>query len=234
MNIDGAITVCVAANPYLDSAEALLGELLEKTAHPLESCDAFAFGAGPGRFSGLRLACGMIQGFAYAFNKPVVATPSLAALAAANYGAQKNKAVAALPAHREHIYLALCRRQTGVWQSPRPHILPVDAVLPGTAVRQVCGEAFLRYPALLQGRTLSEKMNAPDAAAIAELAMPMLQAGQTTTAMRCAPLYVRKKIAQTIKERQAQKAKKKREKTKQYKIAVYSNDYLSFPAALLR
>ena len=67
MNIDGAITVCVAANPYLDSAEALLGELLEKTAHPLESCDAFAFGAGPGRFSGLRLACGMIQGFAYAF-----------------------------------------------------------------------------------------------------------------------------------------------------------------------
>ena len=91
MNIDGAITVCVAANPYLDSAEALLGELLEKTAHPLESCDAFAFGAGPGRFSGLRLACGMIQGFAYAFNKPVVATPSLAALAAANYGAQKKQ-----------------------------------------------------------------------------------------------------------------------------------------------
>ena len=205
MNIDGAITVCTAANPYLDSADALISELLGKAARPLESCDAFAFGSGPGRFSGLRLACGMIQGFAYAFNKPVVAVPSLAALAAANYGAQKNKTVVALSAHREHIYLALCRRQAGIWQSPRPRILSVDAALPGAAVRQVCGEAFLRYPALLRGRTLSKKMNAPDAAAIAELAMPMLQAGQTTTAMRCAPLYVRKKIAQTIKERQAEK-----------------------------
>ena len=58
MNIDGAITVCVAANPYLDSAEALLGELLEKTAHPLESCDAFALARDPGAFRACVLACG--------------------------------------------------------------------------------------------------------------------------------------------------------------------------------
>ena len=205
-NINGEITTCVADDPYLSSADGLIAKLLAETKCSLESCDAFAFGAGPGRFSGLRLACGLIQGFAYAFNKPVVVVPSLAALAMANHGEQKSKSVAVLPAHREHIYVALCRRQAGIWISPRPQILAVDAVLPGASIRHVCGEAFQRYPQLLQGQVFSDKQLTPDAAAISRLALAMFNAGDTTTAMNCVPLYVRKKVAMSIKERKERQA----------------------------
>lgn len=43
--------------------------------------DAVAFGAGPGSFTGLRIACGVAQGIAYAIDRPVVAVGNLEALA---------------------------------------------------------------------------------------------------------------------------------------------------------
>ena len=48
----------------------------------LRDVDAFAFGAGPGSFTGLRIACGVVQGLAYASGRPVVAIGNLRALAA--------------------------------------------------------------------------------------------------------------------------------------------------------
>lgn len=43
--------------------------------------DGVAFGAGPGSFTGLRIACGVAQGIAYAIDRPVVAVGNLEALA---------------------------------------------------------------------------------------------------------------------------------------------------------
>ena len=45
------------------------------------------------------------------------------------------------------------------------------------------------------------KMPHPDAAATARIALQMYAKGELTSPMQCAPLYIRQKIAQTIKER---------------------------------
>src|SRR5512137_345175 len=49
----------------------------------LASLDGIAFGAGPGAFTGVRIACGIAQGLALGTDLPAVPVPTLAALAQA-------------------------------------------------------------------------------------------------------------------------------------------------------
>ena len=58
--------------------------LLAEAGLTLQDIDGFAFDAGPGGFTGLRLSCGIVQGLAWALERPVVPICSLAALALAS------------------------------------------------------------------------------------------------------------------------------------------------------
>src|SRR5512134_1312525 len=64
----------------------LVDAVLAEAGVPLRAVDAFAFGAGPGSFTGLRIACGVVQGLAYGCRRPVVGVGNLRALAAAAFG----------------------------------------------------------------------------------------------------------------------------------------------------
>jgi tRNA threonylcarbamoyladenosine biosynthesis protein TsaB len=82
---DGEITERWADMPNSGS-EVLLpwaNELLAESGITFKALDGIAFGAGPGGFTGLRLACGVTQGLAFGLDVPVVPVSTLAALALA-------------------------------------------------------------------------------------------------------------------------------------------------------
>lgn len=59
----------------------MLQRVLEETGLTLTQLDGIAFGAGPGSFTGLRIACGVAQGLAFGADLPVTGICTLEALA---------------------------------------------------------------------------------------------------------------------------------------------------------
>ena len=80
-----------------------LRELLDEAQVELNALDGIAFGAGPGSFTGLRIACGVAQGLAFGTGLPVIAVSTLQALAQQS-GAEK--VIACLDARMGEIYHA--------------------------------------------------------------------------------------------------------------------------------
>lgn len=183
------------------AALPMITALLADKKLTLADCDAFAFAAGPGKFSALRLVCALAAGFAYARNKPLIAVPSLVALATANATPSLTAIQCALPAQREHVYFAVCRRHADGWRQSSLSLRAVEKKPPAQPVDHACGAGFRCYPALLGQATLHSDAEYSDAAAVSKAALPMWHAGQTTPPLACEPIYVRDKIAQTIAER---------------------------------
>ena len=185
-----------------------LRELLNEAQLELKDLDGIAFGAGPGSFTGLRIACGVAQGLAFGANLPVVAVSTLQALAQQS-GAEK--AIACLDARMGEIYHAAYEKQNGQWLEVSTPALfkPEDAPKVAGDDWVGVGTGWLVYPDVLQvvyGEQL-RKMPAPEhhshptATSIAELALPTFEAGIARHAHEAAPIYIRNKVALKMSER---------------------------------
>ena len=179
----------------LDKAQLILGDL-----------DGIAFGAGPGSFTGVRIACGVAQGLAFGANLPVVGINVLMALAEAS-GAER--VIAASDARMGEVYHAAYMRKDDGWMEThaagvyKPQDVPAveggDWVGVGTAWK-VYDETLREQYQQQVSKTLSEMT--PKAEAIMRLAMPMFARGEAVSASKAAPIYIRNRVALTSKERE--------------------------------
>ena len=179
-------------------------ELLAEAGLALSQIDGIAFGAGPGGFTGLRLACGVAQGLAYGLDLPVMPVSTLEALALAS---GEHEVWACLDARMNEVYGAAYRVEgDGVSQLMAPVCMPPGTVsTPTFAGGWGVGDGFAAYGPLLQARKPDlEGLRAdafPTAAAVLRLAAPAFLRGTALQAALAQPIYVRDKVALTTAER---------------------------------
>jgi len=172
----------------------------------LRDLDGIAFGAGPGTFTGVRIACSIAQGLAFGADLPVVAVGTLAALAQAAWRERNVKrVVACLDARMREVYVAAYIREEDHWHTTlEPVVLkPDDVRLPPGNDWHGEGDGYAAYPQLaaLAGLASVNATAVPDARAVAELALPELAAGRGVAPEDARPLYVRHRVALTSAER---------------------------------
>jgi len=198
----------LAGQALSERALVLCAELLAEAGWPLGTLDGIAFGAGPGSFTGIRIACGLAQGLALPGDLPVVPVPTLAALAQSAWTAGGHaRVVACLDARMREVYVAAYARDSEGWQE-----VAAPAVLAPAAVAGLggdgwfgAGNGFRAYPELAPqlGLAAADAAARPTAQAVGELALPRLAAGEGVAAADALPLYVRHRVALTTAERDA-------------------------------
>lgn len=189
-----------AGNRHSELALPMLEELLKRAGLSPAQLDAVAFGAGPGSFTGLRIACGLAQGLAFARGLPVIGVSAFEAIAQESGAA---RVVACIDARMREVYYAALERQDGRWREiiPGQCVAPAAAPAPRGEGWVGCGSGFAAYPELLRNGIFRMKPEVhPGAMAVAQLAAPRLAAGEGIDAAAATPLYLRDKVAFTTHE----------------------------------
>lgn len=174
----------------------------------LKDLHGIAFGAGPGSFTGVRIAAGVAQGLGLGAGLPVAGICTLQALAEAS-GA--DKVIACLDARMGEVYYAAYVKtsQMTAWQTVlEPGLYKPDAVpaIEGNGWTGA-GSGWKTY-----GESLSQAYQSqlreimpellPEASAILRLAQPMFAGGEALPAAEAMPIYIRNRVALKTSERE--------------------------------
>jgi tRNA threonylcarbamoyladenosine biosynthesis protein TsaB len=194
----------LAENRHSELLVPMIRKVFERAHLDARRMDAFAFGQGPGSFTGIRIACGIVQGLAFGAGRPVVPVPSLLALAEQS---NESRVIAALDARMNEAYLAAYARNGDDWDEVIAPRLVDATMLPPLPGRQwaATGSGFGRLAWLRDAYRETVEMrfdgDLPRAGAVARLAARRFARGAAISAEQAAPLYLRDKVALTTEER---------------------------------
>ena len=188
-----------APNRHSELALPFLEKLLGEAGWNASLLDAVAFGAGPGAFTGLRIACGLAQGLALARGLPVVGVSAFEAIAEES-GA--TRVAVCIDARMHEIYYSALERDAGGWREvvPARCVAPKDAVPPPGAGWVGAGSGFAAFPDLFNNLSVRRPDIHPTAMAVARLGAARLAAGGGVDAAQAVPVYLRDKVAFTRAE----------------------------------
>ena len=198
---------------------AMIDDVLAEAGLPLSACDAIAFSAGPGSFTGLRVGCAVAQGLAFGAGLPVVAVGTLEAIARAGShdDDEARTCLVAQDARMGEVYWMLLERTEGrLVPVHGPSLASPDGMR--DALRSLggdggmadlgCGNAWRVHAAALEGlgrRVVT--VAAADAVDVAALGVEAVREGRPLLAAEDAhPIYVRNEVALTTAQRAARKA----------------------------
>ncbi len=199
---DGEVLSHYEVIPRLHAQRLLpmIRTLLGEAGVALTAVDALAFGRGPGAFTGVRIAVGVVQGLAFALQRPVLPVSTLATIAQRAHREQGAEQVAAaIDARMDEVYWGCYRLHDGEMQP-----VGIEAVLPPEQVglpRGAEGQWFgagtgwgyasrlAVQPAAIDASLL------PHAEDLLKLASFAWQRGEALEADQAQPIYLRDNVA---------------------------------------
>jgi len=187
----------------------MIDSLMAEAGLKPQQLDALAFSRGPGSFTGVRIATGVIQGIALGADLPVVPVSTLAAIAQYFFdNNEDNVAYVAMDARMGEIFWGVYRRDVQGYAEliGEEAVTPADRVefpdLTGVGI----GSGWGVYPQELMTRlaglvshTKSELL--PRAGAIARLGARGFEQGLAVAVEQAMPVYLRDKVAKKESER---------------------------------
>ena len=135
----------------------MVRSLLEEAGMELADIDAFVMGRGPGAFTGVRIAVGVVQGLAFSVARPVVPVSSLAMMAQGviEADADVSHVAVAFDARMGEVYWGTYVRgddDTAVVKGDEAVLAPDAVALPEAGPWLGAGSGFAVYPEALTQR----------------------------------------------------------------------------------
>ena len=167
--------------------------------------DALAFGCGPGSFTGVRIAAGVVQGLSLGLDLPVIPVSTLAALALdAMDTCATERAFASIDARMGEVYWAvydLAGQDELQLIGAESVCSPENVCIEGDQAGTGTGSGWTTYADTLSAQTgvrlisiLPDRF--PRAGTIARLAFPMFrQQGRDAASANMTPVYLRDNVA---------------------------------------
>lgn len=178
----------------------VIEQLLAAAQCQLTELDGIVFGRGPGSFTGLRIACAVAKGLAYAHDVPLFPVSSLAAIACHVFQTEPNLApntqvLAMMDARMQEVYWEVFADPS---QGSREQVGPIDqVVIPADAPVIIAGVGLDTYPKpeSWSARQLQQHTVFPHAKSMIHL----VQSGniEPVAVAQAVPMYIRNPYGET-------------------------------------
>ena len=187
----------------------MIDELLSKHAIKITDLDALAYGRGPGSFTGVRIATGIVQGLALGADLPVIEVSTLAAMAQQNYmqhGYLVSKVL--IDARMQEVYFGhfkvqqnavdavVVERQTEAVLSPEEAVAKFAEISDDGHLVGRAGTGWDAYADGLATLQNAEPVNVlyPSAEYMLPIARKAFKDGHTISVDDISPIYLRDKV----------------------------------------
>lgn len=207
----------VEPRKHTELALPMIQAVLADAGITLQAIDAVAFVRGPGAFTGLRIAAGIVQGLAFGLNRPVISLSSLAVMAHRAYREQGLQSVhAAIDARMGEVYWGsyrvsgwgnadlvgrevVCAPMQVVDAAGLPEALRATAVEPTHDAWAGCGTGWI-HEAVLQSQLANVRAVwvdcFPHGTDVIALARTAWHRGEAVSAEFAQPIYLRDNVVQ--------------------------------------
>ena len=205
LRIDGEVLTrsVGTARGHADSVLPMIDEILGEARLTLSALDGIAYGRGPGAFTGVRIAAGVVQGLAFGARLLTVGISDLAAVAQQVAG-RGDRVLVCMDARMGEVYWATfeCDPRSGLVVASRPEQVgrPETVDAGPNALSRLAGTGFRAYPELVASYRTHDSLMLnddvlPRAVEIALLGEAEFAAGHGRPAAEAQPVYVRDQVA---------------------------------------
>lgn len=202
LRLDGRVIERASEQPrgHADLVLPMVESVLQEAGLKLADLHGIAYGRGPGAFTGVRIAVGVVQGLAFGAGLKTVGVSNLAALAQ-QVAQPGDRILVCMDARMDQVYWSSFAREQGsdlVTPLAPERVDAPDAVADGDYTT-LAGTGFKAYARLRSrfttgGRVVHESA-LPRASDIALLAEAEFRAGRASSAAEAEPVYVRDQVA---------------------------------------